>query len=59
MATNHQMMSKKPERDERPNYSLPIEQGADTTNAPLAARHNADIWDNENGFRNQADGYFG
>jgi hypothetical protein len=23
-----------------------------------AARHNADIWDNENGFRNQADGCF-
>ena len=38
--------------------SLPNEPNMDIAGEASAARHNADIWDNENGFRNQADGFF-
>jgi len=38
--------------------SLPNEPNMGIAGEASAARHNADIWDNENGFRNQADGCF-
>ncbi|MFZ0230682.1 MAG: hypothetical protein WAL41_27915 [Mycobacterium sp.] len=39
--------------------SLPVTSNTHIVCETWAARNNAETWDNENGFRNQADGYFG
>jgi hypothetical protein len=38
--------------------SLPNEPNIDIAGEAWAARHNAEIWGNENRFRDQADGFF-
>ena len=38
--------------------SLPNEPNMDIADEAWATRHNAELWKNENGFRNQADGFF-
>lgn len=61
MAAKRNVISKESERRDpcaRPTGSLPNEPNMDIAGEAWATRHNAEIWNNENGFRNQADGFF-
>ena len=61
MAAKRNAISKESERRDpcaRPTGSLPNEPNMDIAGDAWAARHNGEIWNNESGFRNQADGFF-